>query len=64
MSTHGHMPEKGPQPIFLAMGPDFQKGMAIEKGEIINAAPTFAKVLGISLPDADGRPFDEIFIGE
>lgn len=64
MSTHGHMPEKGPQPIFLAMGPDFQKGMAIEKGEIINAAPTFAKVLGISLPDADGRPFNEIFIGE
>ena len=52
------------QSIFLAMGPDFQKGMAIEKGEIINAAPTFAKVLGISLPDADGRPFDEILIGE
>ena len=60
MSTHGHMPEKGPQPTFLAMGPDFIKGAVLEKGEIVNVAPTFAKVLGLTLPYADGKPFSEL----
>ncbi len=59
-SSHGHMPEKGPQPPFIAMGPSFKKGVVIENGSILNHAPTFAKILGINLPDAYGRAVDEI----
>ena len=59
-ATHGHMPEKGPQPPFLAMGPSFKKGVVIEQGDILNHAPTFAKVLGITLPQAHGNAVDEI----
>ena len=25
-SAHGHLPEKGPQPVFIGYGPDFEKG--------------------------------------
>ncbi len=57
--THGHMPEKGPQPTFIAKGPSF-KNVILENGEIVNHAPTFAKVLGLSLPEAEGRAVDEL----
>lgn len=49
MSTHGHMPEKGPQPTFLA----WVRISVLEKGEIVNAASTFAKVLGLTLSYSD-----------
>jgi len=59
-STHGHNPEKGPQPPFMAMGPSFKKGASLETGNILNHAPTFAKVLGVELPDAKGKAVEEI----
>lgn len=59
-ATHGHMPEKGPQPPFMAMGPSFKKGARVERGNILNHAPTFAKVLGVELRDAQGSSVDEI----
>ena len=61
-STHGHMPEKGPQPPFMAMGPSFKKGVVIETGSILNHAPTFAKVLGVDLSDSRGNAVDEILM--
>lgn len=61
-STHGHMPEKGPQPPFMAVGPSFKKGVVVENGNLLNHAPTFAKALGISLPEAQGKAVDEILI--
>jgi predicted AlkP superfamily pyrophosphatase or phosphodiesterase len=60
-ASHGHRPEKGPQPTFFAYGPSFKSGVSIENGDILDHAPTFAKVFGLSLPDADGRAVDEIF---
>ena len=59
-STHGHLPEKGPQPPFLAMGPSFKRGVIIKEGNILNHAPTFAKILNISLLDTQGKVVDEI----
>ena len=59
-STHGHFPEKGPQPPFMAMGPSFKKGAVLENGNILNHAPTFAKVLGFNLPEAKGEAIYEI----
>lgn len=59
-ATHGHMPEKGPQPPFMGMGPSFKAGARVEIGNILNHAPTFAKILGVELRDAKGTPVDEI----
>ena len=38
----------------------YKKGVVIEQGDILNHAPTFAKVLGITLPQAHGNAVDEI----
>ena len=54
----GHLPHKGPQPVFLLNGPDIKKGIIIDHDLIINEAPTYAKLLGIHLPDADGVCMD------
>lgn len=59
-ATHGHMPERGPQPPFIGMGPSFRKGAVLEEGNILNHAPTFAKILGLELKDATGHAEDRI----
>lgn len=46
VSTHGHMPEKSPKPIFIASG----RGIAhkiIDEDSMLKEAPTFLKILGI-----------------
>jgi len=58
--THGHMPEKGPQPPFIGMGPSFKKGARVAEGNILNHAPTIAKILGLELRDAEGEAVTEI----
>lgn len=55
-ATHGFMPDLGPQPVFDAKGPDFMENRTLERREIIDLAPTWARILGISLPEADGKP--------
>jgi predicted AlkP superfamily pyrophosphatase or phosphodiesterase len=57
-ATHGHLPEKGPQPVFLCKGPDFKENVTLETGRLVDQAPTFAKLLGVSLPKADGISMD------
>ncbi|HIS68785.1 MAG TPA: alkaline phosphatase family protein [Candidatus Gallacutalibacter stercoravium] len=59
-STHGHLPEKGPQPPFLCIGPDFRPGVVLHQGRIIDEAPTMAAAMGLSLPEADGEPVQEL----
>lgn len=51
---------KGLEPTFLAMGPDFKEKTVLEKGGIVSTAPTFTKVLGLALANADGKPFTEL----
>lgn len=59
-ATHGHLPDRGPQPIFSAKGPAFREGVTIERANLVDEAPTFAKVLGIDLKDVDGRVMEEL----
>lgn len=59
-ATHGYEPEKGPQPIFLGVGPAFQPGVVLEKAEIIDEAPTLARILGGTMEQADGRCMTEL----
>ena len=59
-ATHGYRPEKGPQPVFVATGPAFKKDFVIPFAYTIDEAPTFAHILGQSMPQADGRVLEEI----
>lgn len=59
-ATHGYEPEKGPQPVFVAAGPDFRPGAFIERTAIINEGPTFARILGTDLKDAEGTVLSEL----
>lgn len=60
--SHGHLPEKGPRPPLLAAGPAFRTGAVLEHADLIDGAPTWASVLGIDLPHADGRILEELLI--
>ena len=59
-ATHGYMPEKGPQPIFLAAGPRVRKGAALDECQLVDDAPTLAAMLGLTLPEAQGRALTEL----
>lgn len=59
-ATHGYLPDKGAQPTFIACGPDIKQGVVLERRPIVDEAPTYAKILGITMPWADGTPIDEI----
>lgn len=58
-ATHGYLPEKGPQPFFLAKGPDFHENIILENRNLVDEAPTFARLLGVALPLADGEAIEE-----
>ena len=53
---HGFHPDKGPRPPFIACGPAIKKGAVLDHAELVDGAPTYAKILGIELIDADGKP--------
>lgn len=59
-AKHGYMPEKGPQPVFLAAGPDFKAGAVLPLAHVTDIAPTVARVLGQEMPMADGRVLEEL----
>jgi len=59
-ATHGYLPDKGPQPVFFAFGPDIKSGVILERRSTVDEAPTYAKILGAEMPWADGSPINEI----
>lgn len=60
VSAHGHLPTKGPQPIFFAAGPDIKEGVVIKRGDLTDEAPTYAAILGVEMPWAQGKAMREI----
>ncbi|MBQ0072208.1 MAG: hypothetical protein KBS81_10215, partial [Spirochaetales bacterium] len=56
VSTHGHMPEKSPKPIFLASGPQIAHRV-IEEDSMLREAPTFLKIMGLPTTGYE-EPFD------
>ena len=58
--AHGHTPERGPQPVFLAHGPAFKDGAYLENAKAVDIAPTLAAALGQTMPEADGRVLTEL----
>ena len=59
-ATHGHLPDKGPQPVFWCIGPDFRENVVLPEGRLIDQAPTYAKILGTELKDCDGCALTEL----
>lgn len=59
-ATHGYLPKYGPQPVFVAKGPDFKENVKISRGRIVDEAPTYARILGVSLAEADGNAMEKM----
>lgn len=60
VASHGHLPHKGPQPVFMMAGPQVKEGAVFHRRRIIDEAPTFARLLGFTLPEAKGEVIGEI----
>jgi predicted AlkP superfamily pyrophosphatase or phosphodiesterase len=62
-STHGYSPFKEDYTtVFFAAGCGIKKGVEIEKMNLIDEAPTMAKLLGLELKNVDGRIVEEFFV--
>ena len=61
-ATHGYMPDLGPQPTLLAKGPHIREGVVLSRRPIVDEAPTYARLLGVDLPDAQGSAIEEILL--
>lgn len=61
-ATHGYEPEKGPQPVFVAAGPDFLPGAYIADALTLDEAPTMAAILGQTMLQAEGRVLHELLV--
>ena len=59
-SSHGFHPSKGPNHPILAIGPAFAEGTILETAHLTDGAPTWAAILGLSLPDTDGHALNEL----
>lgn len=60
-ATHGHQPQKGPQPTLVAFGPHIRAGAVMDNAELVDEAPTFAHALGFALEGTDGHCLNELF---
>lgn len=58
-ATHGHLPDKGPQPVFAAKGLAFRENVVLDTCRLVDEAPTLARAMGVELPHADGRVLEE-----
>jgi predicted AlkP superfamily pyrophosphatase or phosphodiesterase len=61
-ATHGYSPDKpGYQCIFMATGPNIKKNHLLRPIEMVDIAPTIARVLGMEFYPCDGRVIEEMF---
>ncbi len=56
VSTHGHMPEKAPKPVFIAAGPGIPHKV-IEEESMLKEAPAFLRIMGIKVPGYEDGDF-------
>jgi predicted AlkP superfamily pyrophosphatase or phosphodiesterase len=61
-ATHGYSPEKvGYRCIFMAAGSDIKKNHPLGAIEMVDVAPTIARILGMEFYPCDGRVLEEMF---
>lgn len=59
-ATHGHHPDKGPQPTLIAFGPDLVPGAVLDKASIIDEPVTIAHTMGLHMENTDGVILHEL----
>ena len=59
--VNNHILSKRQRIAVSLAGPGVKKGYTLEKGHLTDIAPTLAQALSLSLPQAQGTPFQEIF---
>ncbi|MGY5765782.1 alkaline phosphatase family protein [Brachybacterium sp. DNPG3] len=64
LSQHGHLPEQDIQPVFAMCGPDIAEGVRFTRCTITDEAVTFARLLGLEIPAADGAVVEEMLRAE
>jgi predicted AlkP superfamily pyrophosphatase or phosphodiesterase len=60
ISTHGHLPYKGPKPPFILRGKGIRPGVTLESANIVDEPVTIAELLGLDIPDKDGKVISEL----
>lgn len=60
VTSHGHLPHKGPQPVFIAAGPDVKEGVVFHRHSVLDEAPTFAAMMNFTMPQVMGNPIKEM----
>ena len=60
VASHGHLPWRDETTTFIAAGPNVAKGVAIERSQMINEAPTMAAMLGLQMKNTDGKVIQEL----
>ena len=59
--THGQRPEApGNAAFFLASGAGIRRGATLGRIQSRDVAPTLATLLGVAMPDVDGRTLTEV----
>ena len=58
-ATHGYLPDRGPQPSMLCVGPSFKAGVVLDRRPTVDMAATVAHIHGWNLP-CDGAVIEEI----
>ncbi len=53
-AMHGHHPDKGEKPPFIAFGPDVVPGYRQDSARMIDVAPTLAALIGANMPQMEG----------
>lgn len=62
VGSHGFHPDLGPCPPLICCGPDFRTGVVLPKANLYDGAPTWASILGVSLPASEGRVLQKILL--
>lgn len=64
-AVHGYHPDKKDyQTTLIVSGPGIKRGEEIDNAQLIDEAPTFAKILGFQMPNVEGKVISDLFEGE
>jgi predicted AlkP superfamily pyrophosphatase or phosphodiesterase len=63
-AVHGYHPDRpGYSSLFLAAGAGVRRGVELDPIRIVDVGPTLATLLGLEMPEAEGRVLTEIVEG-
>ncbi len=61
-ATHGGSPTRAELTTFTVAGPSVRAGATLARESMLDVAPTLAAMLGLEMPDVDGRVLEELLV--